>query len=235
MAHKARFRIVAWLFLSMSACCSAFGQQAQTAGEFWPAADVHYQFSDNLRLLGLTELKRGAELGYQQIDAGLGLVYQWKTIKKSHLENIDPDKEHIFVSGGGYEYLHTVSGKPKYENRLVFEAVAGTRPVSRLLVRDRNRVEFRWVNGVYSTRYRNNLSLEYDISAGKFRFTPYASAEAFYDGAGHSWSQEQYIAGVQWPYKRRLMLETYYLRQNCTSCSPEHLNVGGLTLNLYFR
>src|SRR5215469_18134178 len=132
-------RITASLLLIVIPSLPATGQ-SQTTGEFWPAIDVHYQFSDNLRLLALTELKRGAELGYQQIDAGLGFGYQWKTIEKSHLENIDPDKEHIFVSGGGYEYLHTVSGKPKYENRLVFEALAGTRPASRLLVRDRNRV-----------------------------------------------------------------------------------------------
>ena len=235
MTHRLCFHIIAGLCLSISACCGALAQQAQTEGEFWPAIDVHYQFSDNLRLLGLTELKRGAELGYQQIDAGLGLGYRWKTIKRPHLENIDPDKEHTFLVGGGYEYLHTVSGKPKYENRLALEAQAGTRPLSRLLIRDRNRVEFRWVNGVYSTRYRNNLSLEYDISAGKFRFTPYTSAEAFYDGAKGSWNQEQYTAGAQWPYKRRLMLETYYLRQHCTTCSPVYLNVAGLTLNFYFR
>ena len=42
-------------------------------------------------------------------------------------------------------------------------------------------------------------------------------------------------AGVQWPYKRVLMLDTYYLRQNCTTCSPAHLNVAGLTLNFYLR
>lgn len=172
---------------------------------------------------------------YEQVDAGLGLGYQWKTIQKPHLENIDPEKEHIFLLGGGYEYLHTVSGKPKYENRLVVEALAGTRPVSRLLIRNRNRVEFRWVNGVYSTRYRNNLSLNYDITAGRFRCTPYTSAEAFYDRAMGSWYQEQYTAGVEWPYKRVVMIQIYYLRQNCNSCNPAHLNVAGLTLNLYFR
>jgi len=227
--------IIAGLCVYVSAHCSASAQQPQTAGEFWPAVDAHVQFSDNLRLLALTELKRGGDLSYQQLAAGLGLGYQLKTITKPHLENIDPDKEHTFLFGGGYEYLHTVSGKPKYENRLVAEALAGTRPISRFLVRDRNRVEFRWVNGVYSTRYRNDLSLEYDVTVGTFRFTPYTSAEVFYDSAKASWSQEQYTWGLDWPYKRLLMLETYYLRQNCPTCSPTHLNVAGLTLNLYFR
>ena len=31
------------------------------------------------------------------------------------------------------------------------------------------------------------------------------------------------------------MLDNYYQRQNCTTCTPKHLNVWGLTLNFYFR
>ncbi len=67
-----------------------------------------------------------------------------------------------------------------------------------------------------------------------FRFDPYASAEFFYDISKSSWNQEQYAAGVQLPYRRILMVDLYYLRQNCDTCSPEHLNVFGLTVNVYF-
>ena len=233
-APNPTLRIVARLFLLVSLCGSALAQQPQTSGEFWPAIDAHFQFQDNLRLLAFAGLKRNEDLAYQQVNAGLGLGYQWKRISKPHLENIDPDKEHTFLFGGGYEYLRTISKTAQHESRFVLEAMPGFRPISRLLVRDRNRVEFRWVNGVYSTRYRNNLSLDYDIAAGKFRFTPYTSVEVFYDGAKESWSKEQYTAGVEWPYRRVLKLQTYYLRQNCPTCNPAQLNVGGLTLHLYF-
>ena len=67
---------------------------------------------------------------------------------------------------------------------------------------------------MYSTRYRNLAQGEYDISIHDFHFSPYASAEFFYNGATSSWDQEWYTAGIQWPYKRMLMIETYYLRQN---------------------
>jgi len=149
--------------------------------------------------------------------------------------NIDPDKEHMFVFGGGYEYLQTLSGKTNTENRVFLEAVSGFRLLSQLIVRDRNRVEARWVNGVYSIRYRNEVSCDYDITIRKFRFTPYGSAEFYYDGANKSWNEEQYTAGIEWPYKRILMLRTYYPRQNCTTCSPRHQNVLGLTLNVFWR
>jgi len=228
--------MVARLLLFMSIGISVSGQSNdETVGEFWPEVEAHVQFPDNWRILAFAGLKKGEDFPYQQVYVGLGLGYQWKTISKPHLENIDPDKEHTFVFGGGYERLQTVnSGKTSDENRLALSATAGFRPASRLLVSDRNRVEFRWVNGVYSTRYRNLVQGEYDFKIREFRFTPYASAEFFYDGATSSWNQEWYTAGIQWPYKRIFMVETYYLRQNCTTCNPANLNVGGLTLNLFF-
>ena len=219
----------------MAAFCLPASAQSQTVGEFWPAVDAHIQFADNWRALAFVGLKKGDEFSYQQVNAGLGLGYQWKAISKPHPENIDPDKEHNLLFGGGYERVQSIqSGSPSNENRLALAAVAGFRPASRLLVTDRNRVEFRWINGVYSTRYRNLLFGEYDITIRKFQFSPYASAEAFYSSATGSWNEEQYTAGVEWPYKRLLMVQAYYLRENCTTCKPEHLNVGGLTLNLFF-
>ena len=212
----------------------AFGQ-SQIVGEFWPEADVHIQFPKNWRLLGFVGLKKGEDFPYQQLYAGFGLGYQWKRITKPHWENIDPDKEYTFVFGGGYERLQTVqSGKTSYENRLALQVVAGFRPASRLLLSDRNRVEFRWVNGVYSTRYRNLVQGEYDFKVHEFRFSPYTSAEFFYSSTTSSWNQEWYTAGIKMPYKRLLMVQTYYLRQNCTNCNPANLNVAGLTLNLFF-
>jgi hypothetical protein len=97
--------------------------QSQTAGEFWPVINVHLQFPDHWRLLGFAGLKKGEDFAYQQVNAGLGLGYQWKSISKPHPENINPDKEHTFLFGGGYEYLRTTSDKPKYENRFVLEGV----------------------------------------------------------------------------------------------------------------
>ncbi len=117
---------------------------------------------------------------------------------------------------------------------MVLEAVPGFRTPAGFLMRDTNRIEFRWVNGVYSTRYRNKLAVERDFLARGFRFTPYASAEAFYDVTKGSWNEEYYAGGVQWPYKRLLMLDTYYLLQKCPTCKPANVNVAGVTLNFYF-
>lgn len=102
------------------------------------------------------------------------------------------------------------------------------------LVRDRNRLEFRWKDGEYSTRYRNRLQVEASLRAADFHFSPYVSGEVFHDDA-HGWYETQFRAGVQVPYRRLFMVDTYYLRQDCDTCNPDPVNVWGLTFNLFFR
>jgi Protein of unknown function (DUF2490) len=219
-------------------CLCAVGQSQipATGTEVWPEVDAHVQLSQNIRLLSYAGVQQGVGFPYQQWYTAAGLGYQFKPILKSHLENIDPDKEHHLVVGGGYEFFQTIqSGKTKDENRLILEAIPGFRPPAGFLVRDTNRVEFRWVNGVYSTRYRNKLDVERDFLLHGFRFTPYGFAEVFYNGAKNSWDQEWYAAGIQWPYKRLLMVDTYYLLQKCPTCTPANANVAGVTLNFYLR
>src|SRR5215469_12783715 len=112
--------VVAVLVVVMAMGVSASAQDNDdTVGEFWLQAEAHIQFPKDWRLLGFVGLKKGEDFPYQQIYAGFGLGYQWKQITKPHLENIDPDKEHTFVFGGGYERLQTLnSGKTSDENRL---------------------------------------------------------------------------------------------------------------------
>jgi len=219
--------------------CSHSRAQSQTATtetEVWPEVDAHVQLPSRFRVLAFAGTQQGVGFPYQQWYVAAAVAYQLRPILKPHLKNIDPDKEHHLVFGGGYEFLRTIqSGKTKDEDRLDLDGTFGFRLPAEFLVRDRNRVEFRWVNGVYSTTYRNRVTAERDFLVRGFRFSPYGSAEFFYDGAKNSWNQEWYSAGVQWPCKRLLMLDTYYLRQNCPSCNPANLNVAGVTLNFYFR
>jgi Protein of unknown function (DUF2490) len=210
-------------------------QTSTTETEVWPEVDAHVQLPRNFRVLSFAGLEQGVGYPYQQVYAAAALGYQMMTILRLHLTNIDPDKERYFVIGGGYEYLHTTqSGKVTDENRLDFDAIFNYRPSARFLLQDRNRGEFRWVNGVYSTTYRNRLLLERDFLVNGFRFSPYGAAEVFYDGNKHSWNQEWYTAGVEWPYKQIFMINTYYLREHCDDCKPTNWNAAGVTLNFFF-
>ena len=232
------FLILVALSLPIVFCSGASGQSlpSSTENEAWPEADAHVQLQSNWRLLTLVGLEQGAGYPFQQWYVAAGIGRQFKPILRPHLENIDPDKEHFIVLGVGYWYLRsTASGQVFNENRVTFDMTPNFRPTSRLLLRDRNWTELRWINGTYSTTYRNMVAAEVDLLVHGVRFTPFGTAEFFYDSPKHSWDQEWYTGGLQLPYRRRFMLETYYRREHCHTCTPQNWNVGGVTLNLFFN
>jgi hypothetical protein len=208
---------------------------SSTENQFNPEAYAHIELSPNVSLLSFAGLHDGEGYPYSQWYAAAGMSYRFQRIRTPHLVNIDPDKETYFFVGVGYEYLTTTqSGVTKTEDRMILAATPGTRLFNgHLLVRDRNRLELRWINGEYETTYRNQLSGEWDFLSDGFHFTPFGSVEAF-DNSRHGWNEWWYTAGVEFPFgQRQWMLEAYYQRQNCSTCTPTHWNVAGLTLNYY--
>ena len=233
-----RFAFAVWtgsLLITILCSTPGWGQTSSTETEIWPEVDAHVQLPSHLRVLAFNGLEQAIGFPFQQWYSAAALGYQFKPILMEHPINIDPDKEHFLVFGGGYEFLRTAqSGEVHHENRITIDATPGFRPSARFLIRNRNWVELRWIDGKYSTTYRNQLSAERDFLVHNFRFTPYGSAEVFYDGPKHSWDQEWYTAGIQWPIRRLAMIDTYYRREHCITCTPTNWNAIGMTLNFYF-
>jgi hypothetical protein len=217
--------------------CSRSASQSQTSQTetlVWPEVDGHLQLPSQLRVLTFAGFEQGVNYSFQQWYAAAALGYQFKPILREHLKDIDPDKEHYFVFGGGYEFLRTIqSGRLTDENRITIDGTPGFLFPARVLARDRNLVEFRWIDGAYSTTYRNMLMVQRNLLIHRLRFSPFGTAEVFYNGAQHSWNQQWYTGGIQWPYKSFLMIETYYRRENCTGCKPANWNVGGVTVHFF--
>lgn len=223
------------LALAGLAPAPARAQTPSSGDAVWASLEGHAQLSPTLRALVLGESKSGTDYSYQQWIAGVGLGLQLRRFARPRLVDLDPDRDHTFVVGTGYEYLKTdETAKPSSENRLLAELTGRARPPAEFLLTDRNRFEFRWVNRAYSTRYRNRVAVERATRLGGLHFTPYLSAEFFYDWADDSWNEEQYAAGIEWPYRHVLKLSTYYLHQECTTCSPRTLDVAGLALNYFY-
>jgi hypothetical protein len=236
VSRNAPCRSICWLALSFSLCAAATGQTSSTGGEFWPLVNVQTQLQPKTSLLLYGGSDKGEDFFHEELKIGGLLNLQLRPILTPHEPDIDENKEQHLVLGAGYQYSETIqSGSPSHEDRMIVQLTPQYRPGGGLFVADRNRVEFRWVNGKYSTRYRNQLTIERGFQELGVRFTPYAQGEMFYDSQTHSWDENRYALGVQFPYKRIFMLDNYYLRQNCTTCNPQHLNVWGLTLNFFFR
>jgi len=230
------FCVMASLALAPLAPAPVAAQDPATGDAVWASVGGHGQLRSNLRTVILGESKSGTDYSYQQWIVGGALGFQLGRFARPHLADLDPDREHAIVVGAGYEYLQTdETAKPTSENRITAEFTPRWRPPAEFLLTDRNRFEFRWVNGAYSTRYRNRLTVERATRLGGLRFTPFLSAEFFYDWAKDSWNEEQYALGLEWPYKNWLKLNTYYLRQDCSICIPRSLTVAGLSLDYFFR
>jgi hypothetical protein len=211
-------------------------QTPDTGWETRPKVVAEIDLLPRTRIETWGELEHGVNFSFQRWRTGAIVSRRLKPILKPHRHDINEEKEHHLVFGAGYEHLHTVqNGSLKIENRIITQVTPHYVPGAGVLLTDRNRAEFRWVNGAYDFRYRNKLVLERPLEIHGFVFIPYASGEIYYDRNHHDWNQSQYGFGVQFPYKRLLMVDTYLLHQNCTSCSQNPINMLGLTLNLYFR
>lgn len=220
----------------MGLAAAALAQAPSTGGAFWPTLEAHGDAMAPLRFTLLAGLKEGEDYAYEQWKVGGGLELPLKGFVERRLMDIDPSREHKLLFGTWYEYLETTEGsKPGSENRITLGVTPQARPFGALLLSDRNRLEFRWVNGAYSSRYRNRIGADYGTTIGAVRLTPYAQAEFFYDITKQEWNEERYTLGIEWPYRRLLKLATYYTRQVCDDCSPADVNVLGLTLHYFLR
>jgi Protein of unknown function (DUF2490) len=139
------------------------------------------------------------------------------------------------VFRAGYRYQTSLTNATSAsENRGILELTPRYMLPWKLVISDRNRGEFRFIQGQpFSERYRNRLRLERDVQYGWFNCTPYVYDEIFYDTRYGGWTRNQYALGVQFPVGPHVILEPYYLRQNSSHSTPAHINAVGFKLNLY--
>jgi uncharacterized protein DUF2490 len=216
----------------------AFASDAQTTSEpkqLWPDLNVTFELGKNSALQTTFEKHDGEDAANRQWKLGVLVTHRvWRIVKP----RADPAEENKYnlVIGAGYQFIKTGEGtSAESEHRLLLQSTPKHNFGLGLLVQDRNLLEFRWKSGTYDFRYRNKLTIDRPFKIQQLSFIPYASGELFWDRNHHSWNENQYAFGVQWPYKKSFRLDTYYLRQNCTTCSLNPVNVFGLTLNFFVR
>lgn len=234
--RRLSLRTVVLFVVILSAALPAMGQTDSTK-EFWPAVKVNVDLAPRVGLQIYGERQNGEESPTAEQKAGATVTYRLKPLFKLLHGDPDSENEYLVSAAVGYEYLRKTKtgGQPSNENRLIIEATPRYAPGAGFLVLNRQRMEFRWIDGGYDFRYRFKVKAQRAFNVDGFRFTPYTSGELFWDRNHHSWNQTSYAFGVQFPFRRRLMLDTYVLHQNCTTCSDHSVNALGVSLNLYFR
>jgi hypothetical protein len=238
--HKALILILG-LFLLLFAFSSQAtrAQEPTTHKEFWPEIDVYINLKPKVRLFFLGTVSKSVEDGEfrkaQAFEAQIG----------AHVDYI-PNKHVILRTGYRYGSSVRNSSDPFKEHRFLTEQTLRTLLPGGLLLSDRNREDFRFVNGDFSFRYRNRVTVEREFHVFRERtITPYVSGEVFYDTRYDVWNRNRYAIGVQTSLrpgsllkmllpKRQIILDLYYMRQNDSRSDTPHVNAMGAALSFYF-
>jgi len=228
-----------FLFVFVIGTQPAKAQQSVTRNEFWPEIDVYIDVKPKVRLYLLGTISKSVEDGEirnaQGFEAQIG----------AHVDYIPND--HIILRAG-YRFGASVgdADEPYKEHRVLTEQTLRKLLPCELLLSDRNREDFRFVNGDFSFRYRNRVSIEREVDLFRGRtITPYASAEIFYDTRTSAWNRNRFAVGFQQSLrrgplrkmllpKRQVVLDLYFMRQNDSRSETQHVNAIGAALAFYF-
>jgi hypothetical protein len=147
----------------------------------------------------------------------------------------------------GYRYSFAPGDEdPFKEHRIVTEQTFRQDLPLAMLLSDRNRQDWRFVNGDFSFRYRNRVRLEREFRVSGRSMTPYGSAEAFYDTRFEVWNRNRLTVGAEFQLKRgfpllreltprkQVILDLYYTKQNDSRSQPHHVHAVGVALSLHF-
>jgi hypothetical protein len=222
---------VAAMFLLFAASVRAQKEQTQ----FLPEVDLHYEFIPTARLFVQAKDDRDGGDPAQFTFGPSLLIYRKPLAKLERLVvfDLDTTKTRALVFESGYRVI-TAPNTP-VENRLI-EAVTFNFPIVEwFFVSDRNRVDLDWQNGQFTWRYRNRLTLQRTFTIRSYHFSPYVSAEPFYESQYGKWASTDLYVGSLFPAGRHVVFNPYYEHENDTGKKPNmQKNYLGLQVVFYF-
>ena len=228
-------QVSAFLLLGV---CALPAMAKNTQDEFWPEFDLYLQQGENMRLESVDTFNQGLNGGpYLQGRFSYFLDLALRPLLRRELRwKNDVFRQKYLTFRAGYQYKTSLlNGDSSSEHRGIVEFTSRYGLPGGIFLSDRNRGEFRFIHGQpFSERYRNRLRAERDFSIGRFSLTPYVYDEVFYDSRYHAWTINRYAAGILLPAGPHLVVEPFIFRQNQGRTTPPHVNVLGLTFNLYF-
>lgn len=221
-------------------------QEPATRNEFWPEIDVYFHVKPKIRVNLLGTVSKSVEDGEirnaQGYEAQIGV----------HVDYVPND--HVILRIG-YRYGTSIGNDadPFKEHRLLGEQTFRKLLPGDLVLSDRNREDLRFINGDFSFRYRNRLTLEREFHLPKFvpklltrrSITPYVSGEIFFDTRYSIWNRNRLAVGVLQSLrpgplrkmlvpKRQMILDLYFMRQNDSRSTAQHVKAFGAALSFYF-
>jgi Protein of unknown function (DUF2490) len=228
------------LFHSLLAIClvaTARGQSSETETQFWPEGDVYVTLNPQTRFLYTLRDQTGPGNSSSMIANSLYIEYflpKFHPVLFREIIKLNDARIQRIVIDLGERVINSVDAHPSsFEKRTIVQAsLRWAFPFGALLTA-RSRGEFRFVNGVYSRRAREQLKVEKDIRIKGYALTEYVSAEGFFDSKTDSVDRFRYTAGVVLPVAKKTTIEPYFMRQDSPGAHPRYLQAIGCRLAFF--
>ena len=234
--HQLRLGFLTSLFFVCLAG-NAHAQSGNPETQIWPEGDVYVTLDPQTRFIYTLRDETGN--GASSIANSFYIEYflpKFRPVFFREIIKINDARIQRIVVDVGERLIGSAGAHPStFEKRTIVQAAVRLAFPFGTLLTDRPRGEFRFVNGVYSWRVRDQLKLEKDIRIKGYALTEYASAEGFYDSKTDSVDRFRWIAGVVLPIAKATTLEPYFMRENNADARPEHVQAIGLKLTVFLR
>ena len=204
--------------------------------ELNPEIDVYHKLTTGVRFdFQAKQSREGGTPNSPEIGPSLDfyLTKVLPRLREVRQSDKDSSKDHVLVLSVGYRYLPTVGKPPTDRMEPVFTLNLPV-PRTMLLLSDKNRADLDWKTGSFTWRYRNRVQIQRTLGIRSYHFSPYGSAEFFYESQYGKWSDVALYAGSLFPLGNHVGFNPYYEHQNNAGKKPnQQLNQLGLILSLY--
>jgi hypothetical protein len=190
--------------------------------QIWPDVSLNYRVHPDVALHFFGTVRLGRDLADPVTEhLGVGVNY---TVN----EHLSTFASYRFVLSQPTPDTQSV------EHRYFFDVTPRASLSHGLVISDRNRFEFRNINGAFSRRYRNRVQVEREYIVRERRVTPYASFEMFYDDRFHAWTQRRVFGGARVQLSKHLTLDTHFQRLLDDRARLGRVSIIGTLLRLEF-
>lgn len=224
---------------ALLAVATVVSRAQETDDQFWPEVDTYVRLNRDARLFFLIAPVRETGAGsYDDTQVGAHFEFGVAPHARKHLmEAYDADQLRYLRVRVGYRETFELSGDDNTvsERRIVTDLTPRFFLPWELLVAQRNRVDYRWIEGQdYSWRYRPRVWIERQSKIGSVTLVPHAAVELYYDSRYDSWERTQYRAGLSVPVAHWFVPQAYYARQIDREPTRKYTNALGVIATLYF-
>jgi len=190
---------------------------AEEVKQVWPEWQLRLSVDSQTRIILMGKVTREEDTP-TNLQVGVGIDHRFD--------------EHFSMRLGYLEGFALQSGASGDEQRPYLEQTFGCLLPLSLQVELHSRGELRWLDGAFSWRVRERLQIQRRFEIATYRFTPYASAEAYYDSRYDAFSRTRLSFGAIFPVDEHLSVDVYGSRQ--MDNRPTSKTVDALGLRIIF-